>query len=85
MDRRLAALLALTAGTALSGCVAAVIPAIAGSTMVGSRVLKDDQPADPAATPTPTPAPTPVAAAEPAPTPAPSPTPAPTSRVTIIE
>lgn len=79
MDRRLAALLALTAGTALSGCVAAVIPAIAGSTMVGSRVLKDDQPADPAATPTPTPAPTPVAAAEPAPIPAP------TSRVTIIE
>lgn len=47
MDRRILslALLAL-AGTALSGCVAAAIPAIAGSAMVGTRIDgKDDSPA----------------------------------------
>ncbi|MCL9997825.1 MAG: hypothetical protein NBV68_00440 [Erythrobacter sp.] len=50
MDKRLAALpLLLLAGTALPGCVAAVIPAIAGSTMIGSRVLKDDEKKDEAA------------------------------------
>ncbi|MBA4008418.1 MAG: hypothetical protein C0486_06540 [Erythrobacter sp.] len=78
MDKRFAALLALAAGTSLSGCVAAVIPAIAGSTMFGSRVLKDEDKAEPAAEPTP--APTPVAAVEPAPTPAPAPLP----RETVI-
>jgi hypothetical protein len=77
MDRRFAALLALAAGTSLSGCVAAVIPAIAGSAMVGSRVLDEDKQAEPAATPTPAPAP--VASSEPAPTPAPQ------TRVTIID
>ncbi|MFM7376889.1 MAG: hypothetical protein ACKO1O_01960 [Erythrobacter sp.] len=79
MDKRLAALLALAAGTGLSGCVAAVIPAIAGSTVFGSRVLDEDKPADQAATPTP--APTPAAAAEPAPTHAP----VPVERVVIVK
>lgn len=78
MDKRFAALLALAAGTSLSGCVAAVIPAIAGSTMFGSRVLSDEDKAEPAAEPAPAPAP--VAAVEPAPTPAPAPLP----RETVI-
>ncbi len=59
MNKRLAALLVLAAGTSLSGCVAAVIPAIAGSTMVGSRVLKEGEQPEPAATPAPAPTPTP--------------------------
>lgn len=68
MDKRLAALLALTAGTALSGCVAAVIPAIAGSTMLGSRVAKDEeQKAEAEAAAAAAPAPVPVAAASPVP------------------
>jgi hypothetical protein len=79
MDKRFAALLALAAGTSLSGCVAAVIPAIAGSAMIGKGVLKDDEQAEPAATPTP--APSPVAAPEPTPAPAP----VPQTRVTIID
>ena len=52
MDRRLAfvPLLAL-ASTALPGCVAVAIPALAGSAVVGSRVT--DNPADPAPEATP--------------------------------
>ncbi len=73
MDKRLAALLALTAGTALSGCVAAVIPVIAGSTMVGRKVLKDDDKQE--AAPEQVPAPSADPAAGPAPEPAASPTP----------
>jgi len=72
MDKRLAALLALTAGTALSGCVAAVIPAIAGSTMLGSRVAKDDDKKAEAE-----------AAAAPAPVPVTAPSPVPTVTVTV--
>ncbi len=43
MNKRLAVLLVLAAGTALSGCVAAVIPAIAGTTILGKRVLDKDE------------------------------------------
>jgi hypothetical protein len=95
MDKRFAALLALAAGTSLSGCVAAVIPAIAGSTMLGSRVIDGDEQADlaPAPAPTPTPPPrvmevkiTPPPAPTPAPTPAPitAPPPAPAPQVVTI-
>lgn len=84
MDKRLAAALLLLAGTSLSGCVAAVIPAIAGSTVVGSRVMDEGTQAEPASVPapTPTPPPAPAPATPPpvsAPTapPAPAPTPAP--------
>ena len=84
MDKRLAAALLLLAGTSLSGCVAAVIPAIAGSTVVGSRVMDDGNEAAPASVPATTPTPTPVPApatpppvSAPTPTPAPAPTPAP--------
>lgn len=65
MDKRLAALLVLAAGTALSGCVAAVIPAIAGTTILGKRVLKDDdqKEAAPDQVPAPAPEPAPEAAA----------------------
>lgn len=74
MDKKLAALLILAAGTALSGCVAAVIPAIAGSTMLGRRVLdKDDD--NKGAAPDQVPAPAPAPAADPAPEAAASPTP----------
>ena len=84
MDKRLAAALLLLAGTSLSGCVAAVIPAIAGSTVVGSRVMDDGNDAAPASAPAPTPTPPPAPApatpppvSAPTPTPAPAPTPAP--------
>lgn len=60
MDKRLALMpLLLVANTSLSGCIAAAIPAIAGSAMAGSRVLDDDR-ADEAA-PTVAVAPPPVA------------------------
>ena len=73
MHRRIAllSLLAL-AGTSLSGCVAVAIPALAGSAMLGSRVIdnEDDEaaavPAAAAATAAP------VAAAKPAPVPVPT-------------
>lgn len=78
MDKRLAAALLLLAGTSLSGCVAAVIPAIAGSTVVGSRVMDDSNAAAPASAPAPTPAPaTPPTVPAPTPNPAPAPAPAP--------
>jgi len=79
MDRRLAALLALAAGTALSGCAAAVIPAIAGAGMIGKGMMNDSEEVEPAAAPTPTP----IAAA--APEPAPAPTSEPPARVTIVK
>ncbi len=63
--------LLLLAGTALPGCVAVAIPAIAGSAMVGSRVVDKegaDEPQAVAAAP---------ATAQPAPTPAPASTPKP--------
>lgn len=86
MDKRLAALLALAAGPSLSGCVAAAIPALAGSAVFGSRVVDDSgNAAEPAPTPTsaPTPAPTPAPTQEQRVTivkitPPPSPSPAPT-------
>ncbi len=77
MDKRLAALLVLMAGPSLSGCVA-VIPAIAGSTVLGSRVLDDGEQVRPQPpTPTPVLAPAPAPMATPAPTPAATPAPAP--------
>lgn len=75
MDKRIAAALLLLAGTSLSGCVAAVIPAIAGSTMVGSRALGDNAEAEPAPAPTPASAPNPLPTTAPTPVPAPAPTP----------
>lgn len=93
MDKRLAALLALAAGTSLSGCVAAVIPAIAGSTVFGSRALDEGENAGPAPTPapaaTPTPAPTPetrvtVVKTTPPPAPAPTPTAAPSPAPQVV-
>ncbi len=71
MDKRLAALLVLAAGTSLSGCVAAVIPAIAGLGRIASSVT-----VEPAAEP-PVPVPVPVAVASPAPAPLPAATPSP--------
>lgn len=74
--------LLLLAGTALPGCVAVAIPAIAGSAMVGSRVVDNDgadkpQAATAAPTPTPKPAAAPAAPPKPAPVPPPAPAPAP--------
>lgn len=73
MDRKrvLLPLLAL-ASTSLSGCVAAVIPAIAGSAVVGSRVDGKGAGEEGAVAATPPPAPQAVAAA-PTPTPPPPP------------
>lgn len=70
-----AALLLLLAGTSLVGCIAAAIPAIAGSAMAGSRVLDRGGSQAPASGPSPAltdaaPTPTPV---PPTPTPAPAP------------
>lgn len=62
MGRNLAAgALLLLAGTSLSGCIAAAIPALASSAMAGSRVIKDGS----AAEPVPAPAPARVAASVP--------------------
>lgn len=84
MNRKLALvpLLAL-AGTALSGCVAAAIPVLAGSAMFGTRVdgKGDEEQAAPAAAPAPAPA---VAAAAPTPAPAPAPVPAPSVSVVTV-
>ncbi|WP_017665041.1 hypothetical protein [Porphyrobacter sp. AAP82] len=82
MDKKFAALLALLAGTSLSGCVAAVIPVIAGSTMVGSRVIKDGEQPEAAPTPAATPAAeaTPVVIVSP---PAPGPAPQPARPVAV--
>lgn len=74
MDRRLFLLpLLALAGPALSGCVAAVIPAIAGSTMVGKRVVDGENGPDAPSAPTAAAAAVaaPVAAQPPAATPAP--------------
>ena len=86
MDKRLAALLVLMAGTSLSGCVAAVIPAVAGSTVFGSRVLDDGEQGETAPAPAPTPAaaPKPAPVATPTPAPAPAPVPPPAPRVAIV-
>ncbi len=48
-----AALLLLLAGTPLAGCIAAAIPAIAGSAVAGSRVMEEDKSQAPAPAPTP--------------------------------
>ncbi|WP_379923121.1 hypothetical protein [Erythrobacter sp. R86502] len=87
MAKRLLLLpLALLAGTSLSGCVAVAIPALAGSAMVGSRVLDDSEVAQaaaavPAAAPTitavPPAAPAPVAVPTAVPTPLRTPAPMP--------
>jgi hypothetical protein len=78
MNKPIAALLLLTAGSALSGCAAVVIPAIAGSTVVGTRVLDKDTDTDTdtdkggeqaAASAAPAPAPSPAPAPEPTPVP----------------
>lgn len=55
IDKRLVLLpLVLLAGTSLSGCVVVAIPALAGSTMIGSRVIDREDPAEnPAAAPAP--------------------------------
>lgn len=72
-----AASLALLAGTSLSGCVAVAIPALAGSAVVGSRVVEGDGMDAPATTAAaPAPAPAPRTAPAPAPTPAMTPAPA---------
>jgi hypothetical protein len=100
MDKRVAALLALAAGTSLSGCVAAVIPAIAGSTMLGTQTLDgDEKEARPAPAPTPAPSPKPTPAPMPetrvvivqttpppaaTPAPAPTPTPAPSPAPQVV-
>ena len=95
MNKALAVLpLVMLAGTSLSGCVAAAIPALAGSAILGKNVIDDEGEAAPAAAPRPaardteaaplpvpaaaTPAPTPVAAPAPAPVLVPAPTPMPT-------
>jgi hypothetical protein len=81
MDRKLVLLpLLALAGPALSGCVAAAIPAIAGSAMVGKRVIDGDNgteapPAPTVAAAAVTPTPTPIA--PPGPSAAANPTPAP--------
>lgn len=77
MDKKLVLLpLVLLAGTSLSGCVAVAIPALAGSTMIGSRVLdNDDTPEAAVATaPAPAPASAPVVAPAPVIKPVPVPT-----------
>lgn len=72
-----AASLALLAGTSLSGCVAVAIPALAGSAVVGSRVVEGDGMDAPATTAAaPAPAPAPRTAPAPAPTAAMTPAPA---------
>lgn len=86
MDKKLVLLpLVLLAGTSLSGCVAVAIPALAGSTMIGSRVLDRDD--DAAADKTTAPAPAPIQAAAPVPAPTPAPAavvkPAPAPTVTV--
>ncbi|MFN4020714.1 MAG: hypothetical protein ACK4IC_09375 [Erythrobacter sp.] len=80
MERRtvLVPLLAL-ASTLLSGCVAAAIPAIAGSAMFGTRIDGKDAKAQSPAASASMPA---VAAA--APRPAPAPAPAPNPHVTVL-
>lgn len=86
-----AALLLLLAGTPLAGCIAAAIPAIAGSAVAGSRVLEGKSqapasapsPASAAAAPVPNPVPAPpTSAPTPAPTPAPTAPPAPSMVMT---
>lgn len=82
MNKKLALMpLVLLAGTSLSGCIAAAIPAIAGSAMVGSRVVDGDG-KEAAAKPAPVAA---VPAPKPAPAPAPvQPKPAPVPTVTLV-
>jgi len=86
--KQAAASLLLLAGTALPGCIAAAIPAIAGSAVAGTRVAGDGKsqaaeaeaiplPVAGASEPTPEPEPEPEPAPEPTPTPEPEPTPAP--------
>lgn len=80
-----AAALALLAGTSLSGCVAVAIPALAGSAVVGSRVIEGDDvdaPATTAAAPAPVAASSPMPAPAPAPAPRTTPAPAPTPAMT---
>lgn len=93
MNKALAVLpLVMLAGTSLSGCVAAAIPALAGSAILGKNVVDGEggvapaAPAAPAASdagaapmPVPSPAtPAPMPAAAPAPAPVAMPTPVPT-------
>lgn len=101
MDKRLALLpLALLAGTSLSGCVAAAIPALAGSAMFGSQVADGGQkgasapeprvaaaPAAsaPAPAPVPAPAPSPAPRLAPALQPAPAPAPAPAPSIAVVD
>lgn len=73
MDRRIALLpLLALAGTSLSGCVAAAIPALAGAGIIGTRV--DGEGPDKSRPAASQPAPQMAAAAQPAPPPAPKPT-----------
>lgn len=65
-SKQAAAALLLLAGSSLSGCVAVAIPALAGSAMVGSRVIEGGSDA-PEAAASPAPAPSPSAAPAPAP------------------
>ncbi len=81
--KQVAASLLLLAGTALPGCIAAAIPAIAGSAVAGTRVAGDGKAQAAASAPSsapvadaPEPAPTPTTPT-PTPTPEPEPTPAP--------
>ncbi|MBI1403001.1 MAG: hypothetical protein GC147_07295 [Porphyrobacter sp.] len=70
MNRRLAAVpLLMLAGTALSGCVAAAIPALAGAGIIGTRVDGEEQREAVPSRPAPTPA---DVAARPVPSPSPS-------------
>lgn len=78
MGGRVGAALVLMAGLSLSGCVAAVIPALAGSTVVGSRVLDEGDKGEAK------PAVAPIAAAMPAPAPAQNPAPAPARSAPVI-
>lgn len=74
--KQAAAALLLLAGSSLSGCVAVAIPALAGSAMVGSRVIDGggEAPQAAAAAPAPqAPVSAPVAGASPAPAAAPAP------------
>jgi hypothetical protein len=80
MGAKQAAALLLLAGTALPGCIAAAIPAIAGSAMAGTRMAGDgkSQATESAASPAPVAdAPEPMSTREPAPTPTPAPAPTP--------
>jgi len=79
MDRRIALLpLLALAGTSLSGCVAVAIPALAGSAMLGSRVIDND------GEDAPEPAPAVATAPAPAPAPAPAVKPVPVPTVTVM-